>query len=66
MTRYQALFVAYLRMKCEYSWRAVAGRYERRYEDKLPFTYEMSIGGNQITGIELCKESSKILNIIVD
>lgn len=66
MTKYQALVVKYLRMRCEGSWRWVAAKYSERYDNKIPFNHEMSFGGNQIDGLELCREASKILNEIID
>jgi hypothetical protein len=53
-------------MKCEGTWRWVAGKYEDRYENNKPFNHESTYGGNQIDGMYLCREASKILNITVD
>ena len=61
MTRFQALYVKYLRIRCKGSWRWIAARYEDRYKRKIPFDSNMSFGGNQITGILLCKQAKQLL-----
>ena len=71
MTRFQALFVFYLRNEklqgC--SWRALAAHYFNRYdingnlislEKREVFEY-LTHGGNQIDGMFLCNEASKVL-----
>lgn len=66
MTRYQALYVAFLRLecKCNGSWRWLASRYSERYNQKIPFLgLGWSCGGNQIDGMLLCEKASKILKI---
>lgn len=40
MTRFQALFIKYLRIKCDGSWRWVAAKYENRYIHNEPFKFE--------------------------
>ena len=63
MTIQQALFIKWLRVKQNSSWRYVANKYEQRYRDKLPYKDEfMTLGGNQIDGMFLCKDAEKILN----
>ena len=62
MTKFQALFVKYLRVRCDGSWRWVAGKWNMRYNLHLPFTMESTYGGNQIDGMELCYKSQEILN----
>lgn len=76
LTRFQALFIAYLRLecKCDCSWRSVAAHFNNRYnkdgsckllkerEDYNVFTY----GGNQLEGMILCDEASKILKIKIE
>ena len=66
LTKFQALFIAYLRLKCEGSWRWVAAKYRERYLDKIPFNSNGTFGGNQIDGMFLCGKASEILNIVVD
>jgi len=69
MTRFQALYVAFLRLECKSngSWRWVAARYYDRYDKKIPFLgYDMTYGGNQIDGMYLCAEAGKILKINLD
>ncbi len=62
MTKFQALFIKYLRVKCDGTWRWVAGKYEMRYKDKIPFSNNSTFGGNQMQGIWLCDEAMKFLN----
>lgn len=66
MTKFQALYIAYLRAKMEGSWRWVSASYKRRYVDKLPFSLNTVCVEEQTYGKELCKEASKLLNINVD
>jgi len=61
MTRFQALYVKYLRIICGGSWRWVAGKYSERYYQKLPFTIELTYGGNQIDGMQLCSDAMDLL-----
>lgn len=62
MTNFQANFVKYLRVKCDGSWRWVAGKWEERYVDSIPFNFKSTIGGNQLVGLELCNKAMEILN----
>jgi hypothetical protein len=70
MTKNQAIFVKYLRIKVNCTWRAVAANYYNRYDQKgvlLPVEFRtdfklFTIGGNQIDGMFLCEEARKILN----
>ncbi len=69
MTKFQALFVLWLRHEsfCGCSWRALAGNYHERYNlnnELIPFECRESykgIGANQIIGMRLEKEAFKIL-----
>jgi hypothetical protein len=62
LTKFQALYIKYLREKCEGSWRWVAAKFEQRYTDKVPFKHESTFGGNQLDGMSLCSEAMSILN----
>jgi hypothetical protein len=66
ITKFQALFITYLRLRCEGSWRWVAAKYEERYTEKIPFKMTLTFGGNQIDGMFLCNKAGKILNIECD
>ena len=74
MSKFQALYVYYLRERCECTWRALAAHYYNRYteEGKLispkdRTEFEMfTVGGNQIDGMLLCRDASDILGIKVD
>lgn len=69
MTRFQAKYVLWLRHEryngC--SWRALDGNYHERYtysDTLIPIENRLKYdgwGGNQICGMELEKEASKIL-----
>ncbi len=74
MKRFQALFVYYLRERCECTWRALAAHYYNRYnadneflkfEERVEFDM-CTYGGNQIDGMMLCREASDILGFEVD
>ena len=74
MTRFQALFIYWLREKCNCSWRAIDAHFNNRYNKdgtRKNITEEISfniwtIGGNQLGGMILCQEASKLLNIQFD
>ena len=59
MTRFQALYVTYLRNICTGSYEWVAAKYKDRYDEILPFN---DITDNKLIGMELCRMSRKILN----
>lgn len=61
MTRFQALFVKYLRIRCDGSWRWVAAKYEDRYIHNNSFKIGLTHGGNQIIGRDLCNEAMNML-----
>ncbi len=61
MTRFEALFIKYLRVKCDGSWRWVAAKYSERYSSKIPFNLHCPFGGNQLDGIRLCREAQQLL-----
>ena len=62
MTKFQALFVLWLRHEkfgsC--SLRALAGNYYARYNEGTMWKYK-GIGGNQLEGIKLEEEAFKVL-----
>ena len=74
MKRFQALFIYYLRERCECTWRALAAHYYNRYNEagellniKDRVEFEMcTFGGNQIDGMYLCREASDVLGIEID
>lgn len=66
LTLSQALFVKFLRIRCEGSWRWIASKYQRRYGEKLPWNEDMTFGGNQIVGMELCDAAMNLLNESVE
>jgi len=61
MTRFEALYIKYLRVKLDGSWRWVDGMHNRRYLDNFPFNPEMNYGGNQLNGMLLCGEAMEFL-----
>lgn len=69
MTKFQALFIKYLRTRCDCTWRAVAAHFYNRYsldyklksfEERIDFN-TMTWGGNQIDGMMLCDEAMELL-----
>lgn len=58
MTQFQALFVKYLRVRQEGTWRWVHKEYMNRYPEQFYGKYEM---GNQLIGMELCNEAMDLL-----
>jgi hypothetical protein len=61
MTIFQALYIKYLRVRCDGTWRWVAGKYSQRYDFRLPFTDESTYGGDQFEGMNLCHEAMELL-----
>lgn len=62
MTRFQALYVKYCRIKLECSWRVVQAMWVNRYCLKIPFDINFQWDTNQIKGRELCNKSQILLN----
>lgn len=61
MTKFQALYVKYLRIKCEGSWRWVSAHYDNRYLYHLPFNPDEMVMGNQPYGADLCNRAMDLL-----
>jgi hypothetical protein len=66
MTRFKALFIKLLRVKYEYTWRAVQRELDARYVFNKPFNSLLNHSGNQIDGIINCTEAMKYLNETVE
>lgn len=62
MTRFQALYVKWLRIRCEGTWRWINLMYMARYAYKLPYNENFNTESNQLIGIELCNQAMDILN----
>ncbi len=78
MTKFQALFIKYLRVRKGYSWRMVDRLYQERYVPKEnwwyntimlnfekeyhPELYKTRPHGNQAAGTLLCEEAMETLN----
>lgn len=62
MTQSQALFIKWLRVKQEGTWRWVELMYRARYKYKLPYNELFHTDSNQLEGISLCDEAMIILN----
>lgn len=56
MTRFQALFIKYLRIRCDGTWRWVATEYSKRYHGGY------CNNNIQEYGAELCDYAMKLLN----
>ena len=74
MSKFQALYVAWLRIRQECTWRAVDAHYNNRYwsdgqfrpyRDRVEFE-GLTGGGNQVDGMLLCRGASEILGYKVD
>jgi len=71
MTRFQALFIKLLRVRWDYSWRAVHAAYQVRYINKESWWFNPSLlkiipdksqpHGNQIVGMDLCNDAINML-----
>lgn len=61
MTKTQALFVKFLRIRLECSWRKVSSHFYNRYMLDMPFSNEEH-RTNQKEGRFLCREAQTILN----
>ena len=62
MTRFQALFIKYLRIRCEGTWRWVDLMYSSRYYYGLPYNENSTVESNQAIGADLCEEAMCVLN----
>lgn len=61
MTRLQALFVKYLRIRKEGTWRWIAIQYLIRYNE-YPFAMRGGLDGLQVNGLNLCNKAMDVLN----
>ncbi len=61
MTNFEALFIKYLRITCDGSWRWVTAKYSERYILKIPFNLHCPFGGNQLDGMKLCSLAQELL-----
>ena len=61
MTRFQAIYIKYCRVRLECSWRAVYAMYVNRYTLRVTFNLSRQFQINQIKGRELCNEAELLL-----
>ena len=61
MTKLQALYVKWLRIRCEGTWRFIANEYIKRYKE-YPFAMSGGLDGTQVNGLNLCNEAMDVLN----
>lgn len=61
MTKSEALFIKYLRVRLECSWRKVYAHWHNRYVHKIPFSNYETVA-NQIWGRQLCRDAQTLLN----
>ena len=61
MTKTEAIFIKYLRLKLECSWGKLYSHYYNRYKFKIPFTNKEYVTSS-ICGRELCHTAQDILN----
>lgn len=62
MTKSQAVFIKYLRIRLECSWRVVYAMYVNRYYNQIPFDLKKQYHINQIKGRQLCRDAQILLN----
>jgi len=68
LTAFQALYIKVLRVKYDYTWRAVHREWCTRYRYELPFNSskieEVRDGyvGNQLAGMRLCDKAARMLD----
>lgn len=62
MNKSQALFVKYLRIRLECSWRVVSAMYTNRYHFRIPFNLALQEFTNQNYGRQLCRDAQTLLN----
>ena len=67
MNKSKALFIKYLRVRKEYTWRAVQRELSTRYDLRLPFNsciinYRDLVSTNQIDGMIACEQAMNLLN----
>lgn len=61
MTRFQAIYIKYCRIKLECSWRVVYAMYNNRYFWKIPFDLSTQHSVSQYSGRELCRQAQDLL-----
>ena len=61
MSCYEALYIKFLRVRCNGSWRWIAGKYDERYSQRKSFNRMSTNGYNQVSGIELCERAMLML-----
>lgn len=61
MTKYEAIFIKFLRLRLECSWRKLYSHHFNRYELKIPFTNNENFI-SQLGGRNLCWRAQDILN----
>lgn len=61
MTKTEAIFIKYLRLRLECTWTKLYSHWYNRYELKIPFSNEEN-NLSSITGRALCREAQDILN----
>ena len=62
MTLEQANWVRKLRDEKEYTWRAIAQVWCETWPKETVAGWDEPVSGNQLFGMDLCKEAEKILN----
>lgn len=62
LTHFEYLFIKYIRIRLDGTWRYVSAMYKNRYIDGKPFFDGMTNGGNQILGMDLCNAAMSYFN----
>ena len=61
MTRFEANYIKYCRVRLECSWRVVYAMHANRYFWKIPFNIKIQRNTNQYNGRELCRQAQDLL-----
>lgn len=61
MTKFQALYIKYLRIRIKGSFSYIGSHWERRYKEHIPFDNKALVPGNGRLGSELCVKAMVLL-----
>jgi hypothetical protein len=62
MTELQSLYIKWLRIRCDGTWRWIDLMYRARYVYNLPYNESFHTNCSQFIGKELCNISMDVLN----
>ena len=62
MTKQEALFIKYLRIRLECTWRIITAMWHNRYMENIPFNLDKQEHTSQLIGRTLCRDAQIVLN----